>query len=728
MAQPADGSAAGGDQSGIQEILVTAQRKAESEQKVPISISEFSGADLTKLSITTTDQLQQVTPGFNFQSESGATQLTIRGVGTGYSGSGLEGSVALYVDGSYISSQIGATDTLLDIKQIQVLKGPQGALYGRNATGGTVLIDTNDPSTSEFSGNVKVGYGNLSWVRTDSVVNLPVNDTLAFRFAGQFNRRDGYVENVLDDNDVYGQNDYTFRGKVLFAPIDGLTIVGKLEYGRDTFGQPRSNIASGTVCSYCIPLGIPTPPGFYTTNETPPGTELAYLGKTASLLTDGNDRQRVLDAGLNISYDFGNLKLKSVTGLRRVRQFGLMDDQDAGPLPSLFVFSLNSHYDSINEDIQLGSAFSGPVNFTVGTNYQHDGNDFTNGLAGTDFGPLQTITDSRDRTKSYSVFGEVYYQFLSPFTLTVGGRYTDDQRWHAFTNNADAVVVFGQTSAVQTVSYNSFTPRVVLSYDAGIANYYASYNEGFKAGGFNSPSYDAAPPVKPEKIKAYELGAKYSLLDKRIRLDLAVFHYDWSNLQVAIINSADGGLLQQNAASAKADGFESSVNFAVTRALSFSLSGLYLNSRYSSFPDASVFVPSSLITPGTYGQVSAAENVSGDPTPNAPKLSGTAGTSYRFNLSGTGWTADLNASVSYKDHYDMQPGAGGPADLVRQHAYQTTSANIVFENAKDDFEFTLWVDNATQTHYYTNIVATVDGAYGTQALPRTYGFSINQKF
>lgn len=712
------------------EIIVTAQRRSESLQEVPIAINQFSGSTLEKLSIVQPSDLQRIAPGFNFQTESGSAQLTIRGVGTGYSGQGLEQSVGLYIDGSYVSSQIGAAPPLLDIKQVQVLKGPQGALYGRNATGGAVLIDTNDPSLDGVSGYVKAGYGNYSWVRTEGVINLPVSETVGVRLAGQFQDRKSFTFNERAGRHDYGMRDFSVRGKILLQPSEALRVVGSTEYYRGRQEAPHINVAQGSICSYCGTLGIGLPSGFYRTYANT-GEELeALLGPRAGLtgsVKKGEVFSRVLNSNLRVEYDFGGVMLRSVTGYRNAKSDGPNNDQDAGPLPLIFTFSQIDNK-SFNQDLQLSSDSDGAFNFTAGVNYQRDSNQYQLGLAGSLFGPLAVVTDSRNRTNSYSVFGEGYFKFLDGFTLTLGARYTRDKRRHAFTNNADAAIVFGTVSAVQRASYNAFTPRVVLAYDAGDANYYVSFNKGVKAGGFNSPSYGVAPPVDPEKITAYEVGAKFQLLDRRLRLNFAAFHYEWKDLQVAVIDSANGGLAQQNAAAALADGAEVSVDWSFGNGLTLSAAGLYLNSRYQSFPNASVFVPAGSITPGATGQVTASEDLRGFQTPNAPKLSATGTLDYRFDLGMSGWTANATGSVSYKSKHDMQPGAGGIARLIRQDGYATATLRFAVSNPGNDLTVSVWADNVTRTKYYLNLVATVDGGYGIPAAPRTFGVTATKRF
>ncbi|MFA7440213.1 MAG: TonB-dependent receptor [Sphingomonadaceae bacterium] len=723
-----DAPAAGG-RGG--EIVVTAQRRAQSLQDVPISMSQFSEDKLEQMSIRDASDLQFVSAGLSFQHESGASQIVLRGVGTGYSGPGLEGSVAIYLDGAYVSQQIGAAEDMLDIRQVQVLKGPQGALYGRNATGGAVLIDTNDPEIGALSGHVKAGFGNLDWMQTEAVLNLPLSDIAAVRFAGAWQDRDGYVYNVRSDTNINPYESYTFRSKLLIEPTDDLRIVLKAEHTKRDYGNTlRKEIATGPLCYYCNVAGVSPTERFYDTNQSSSAEQLASLPARQTFLRgDGDLENRVLTLGLQVDYSFGDMNLRSTTSYRRIRQ-RVLNDGDGAPVIGLFSFYGydDGDYQALNEDLQISSDFGGAFDFIAGVQYQQDRNRFPLGLAGLDLGGLIPIADSRDRVKAYSGFAEIYYRFLDGFTLTLGGRYTHDKRVHLFSNNADGALAFGETSGRSSVKYDSFTPRAVLAYDAGNANYYISYNKGVKAGGFNSPGFNSTEPVRPEKIDAYEAGMKFVLLDRRLRLNLSAFHYDWKNLQVGFIDAGGGGIVQQNAAAAKNDGVEASIDWNVTDAFTINLNGLYQNARFTSFPNAAVFIPVHLNTPGGFGQVAGAEDIRGFRTPHAPKFSGNLGFNYYVVLGATGWGADVSANVAYKGRYDMAPGAGGPARLAREGDYAIANARLAFTGPDEQTTIALWADNITKTKYYNNIVVSTYGAYAEQALPRTYGISITQKF
>ncbi|MGE3594145.1 MAG: TonB-dependent receptor [Dehalococcoidia bacterium] len=713
----------------LQDVLVTAQRREQKAVDVPISINSLSGDTIEQLSLNDSEDLQFAIPGFKVANESSASQVTLRGVGTGYSGPGLEGSVAIYVDDAYISQQVGAAETFLDMAGVEVLSGPQGALYGRNATGGAVLLRSNDPRLDETSGHVSLGYGNLDWLTSEAVINAPISETAAVRFAGMYQRHDGYVFNEANGDKLHGLDQYKARVKILLQPSDELRVVGKFEFSRRNDGSNlRAQRAPGLLCAPCTNLGVTRPTGFWHTNQSSDADLLANITNPDDV-SGTSWVAKTIQGALNVSYSTDLFDVSSVTSYRKVELVGI-NDQDIAPQTILTSFMAynGSDYRSFVQEIRLATHTGGMLDFTGGVFYEKDKNRFPLGLGGTLFGGLVPITDNRDRSTSWSVFGEGYLKVADRLTLTAGARYTRDRKRHSFSNNGDAQLIFVEPSGESRARFNSFTPRIALTYETPIGNLYASFNKGFKSGGFNSPAYNTQRPVVPEKIKAYEVGAKFAFADRRVLLNIAAFHYDWSDLQVAFIDSAGGGIFQQSAASADNDGIEASVRVAATDDLTIGLMGLYMKSEFNNFANAAVFIPASFTTPGAAGLVSGVGDLSGYRTPNAPKLSGTADVRYEFRAGNSGWRGALGLLVAYTDDFDFAAGAGGPARLALQDSYTLMNATVTIAPPTDSFEIRGFVNNLTKAKFATNKVTTVDGVYESAGLPRTYGVSVTYHF
>jgi len=713
VAQAIDHSAASAPADDIQlkDIVVTAQRRSENLQNVPISVSAFSGASLARLNIRDTQQIQALTPGLTFASDAGASQISIRGVGTGYSGPGLEGSVALYVDDSYFVTQTGAILSLLDVSQVQVLKGPQGTLYGRNATGGAIVISTTDPIIGANSGHISAGLGTHSYKEAEGVLNLALGSNVAARFAGRYEHRGGYVRNLFTGDRIGKYDRFDGRAKLAWQPSSGFKAIAKVEYTRDKGDdQLRQQRLTGALCGGCVLTGAVPATGFYTTQQSapldPPLSE-TYLGS------------------LRLSYDAGSVALSSTTAYRSVTVIGCVD-QDSEPAQLLEVCNdLGGRRDhSFTQELRAASTFRGPLNFTVGAFYEKDHNRYPLSIFGAVFGPLKPLFDNRDHLNAWSIFAEAYYEIMPKLKVTLGGRYSEDRKRHSFSNNPDAQLVFGASSNEVQGKFTNFTPRAVLAYQTGATNFYASFNRGFKSGGFNSPAANTQPVIKPETITSYEVGAKTHFAHGHGRLELSAFHYNWKNLQVAYIDAATGGLVQQNAAAAKNDGIEGTISLLPTKGLNINLSGIYMHSRYSSFPAAAVFFPN--VVTGV-GLINGAEDVRGFPTPRAPKFSGSAQIGYDMETA-SGWKVALSALYRYSGQYDFSAGAGGPVRFERQKAYGLLNLSATVTPRGDRFSVTAFADNVTQSHYANIRTTTNLGGYESAAQPRLVGMRGSYKF
>jgi iron complex outermembrane recepter protein len=714
----------------VAEIVVTAQRREESSQKVPITVNAFSGQELQRLTIVDQQGLQFSTPGLTFPQDQGTISPFIRGRGTIYSGPGLEGSVAIYVDDAYLESQWGSGG-LLDISQVEVLKGPQGTLYGRNATGGAIVIQTADP-TPDYGGHISVGYGNFDAFREEAVFNLPVGDTLAFRIATGIERHGGFLTNTEYGGKEGARDRSEFRIKALWDPTSNFSVLLKVDYQDQNFEYERSQLVDGT--------GKPTNLGFYDTFQTP----------LFQLIKGGGNRLNVWNELARVTYKADSFTVTNTTSYR-VTRFESCNDND-NIYANLEVFCTfiepgdpeiphgtggGSYDETFTDELRGSTNFAGPLNLTAGVYYQDTNARFPAILEGELFGPLKPFFDNYSKLSAYSGFAEGYYEILPGLKLTAGGRYSIDDKSLRVVNNADVALAFGIPPALvpvtfrQNARYSNFTPRAVLAYDMGNQNYYASYSKGFKSGGFTTPTELPQTPLRPEITEGYEIGAKLKFLENRMRLNSAVFFMRTKDVQVASVDEATGSVVQQNAAGAHASGFETELQVAATEQLTFQISGAYLHSRYTSYPNASVYANASVYGGSNGFLASAQENLTGSPTPNSPDFTGSANATYAVKLS-SDWSASVTIAESYTAAYDFDAGAGGPLGIDRQHAFGLT--NLSGELTKRRLTLSWYISNAFQKQYYDNIQTGAGlggpggGTYGVPALPRTYGGAIRYNF
>ena len=409
------------------EIVVTAQRRSENIQKVPISVTAVSSDDARRLAIVETKNLQFATPGLSFPEDNGTINPYIRGRGTNFSGPGLEGSIAIYLDDIYLQTQFGSSG-LVDVSQVQVLKGPQGTLYGRNATGGAILINTNNP-TNEFEGHVTAGYGTYATRHMEGVVNLPVTDTLAFRFVGGYDERKGFVRNVVDREKQGAAERYQFRAKALWEPTSNFNILLKGEYQTMRSDYLRSQVIDGT--------NTPTGLGFYETQRSPINPRS----------NGGENEVDVWGVSARLAYNGTKFSITNVTGYRDTKLTSCSDNENIYPrnfdfcpqLPGNVQASgvktvpnplspdapttIPSAYDhTFTTETRVTSKLDGPLNFLLGVNYQKTKARFAAVLTGEVFGPLIPVFDNFINISNRAIYGEAYFNFTDQLKLTAAKR------------------------------------------------------------------------------------------------------------------------------------------------------------------------------------------------------------------------------------------------------------------------------------------------------------------
>ncbi len=728
----------------IEEVVVTAQRREQSLMEVPIAVAVVTNETMEEFNLEGSHDLQFFNPGIQFTNVSGTSQVTLRGVGTGYSGGGLSNSVATYIDESYVTRQVGGAQFFIDMENVQILKGPQGTLYGRNATGGAVLYMTKDPDLEDFSGYVQIGRGELSTSDFEGVVNWPISDSLAVRAAFKWDDRDsGYVTHVETGEKFGAHEDVVGRLKVLWQPSDRLKAVYKYEETSSDRkdSEFRLQRATGLQCAFCVhPFtgeialdgdGL----GFYETNQTT--NEVAQADIEAHFGGDnwiaGNylrGRQDVIVNALNVELDVtDNLTFTSVTMKRNVQRFG-GQDQDASPFNAIDAWGAKRYpeddkggitYDSFTQEIKISSDYDGPFNYVTGWSHSDEDNEFVLGLGGVYYLPFELIALSTTNNESNSYYFDGAMDLTDSLTISAGVRSTDDE--------LDMSIVYpllGPASlSSDGVDYSETTYRLVVDYDLSDSSMiYASFNTGIKSGGFNAPGYAIAPPLPPEEIDAIEVGGKFSW--GSTSFEFAFFDYEWENLQVAIISTTAGGLAQESAAAAESQGFEFSANFEPSDNISIGLGGLWLEGEYVDY-NSSSFYPASWATPGARGFLGGyPEDLSGYQTANSPELSLRGNLSYRFNA-GHGIDGRFSALVSYSDEYDMIAGAGGAARLDRQDSMMMVNLKLNLAHS-NGWSAEIYVDNATDEKWYYEKQTQTDGTYASPSLPRIAGARLRYDF
>jgi iron complex outermembrane receptor protein len=708
-------AAANGQQSG--EIIVTAQRRSERLQDVPLSITAISPEAALQLGVTNIRDVKLLTPNVDFSEGVGTIQLYIRGIGSPYASPGLESPVAIYLDGAYLERTYGMNSLLdlVDPGTIEVLRGAQGTLYGRNATGGVVRINSALP-TREFEGRVAAEYGRFDRKQLDGMLNIPVSDTLSVRFAGRYKDEDGYITNVATGRKLFGGHGYTARAIIRWEPSSTVDVSLGAEYQSNRLRKDVSGLLDpAKTCYICGPAGTTEQNGFYEVNQN---DSPAY-------------KNRIFRTFLRASASFDNFDVTSITSYEDDEN-KQRSDQDFTPLP-VFVFDVLSVGGStFSQEFQIASTLDGPFNYLAGINYLNDKGHFNTALIGSAYSALgDPEVYNVAKTESVSAFLEGSFKITPELKVTAGGRYTYDRRTITGENNAGFQGFGLPASFKQSPDFRAFTPRFVLGWDNGATNLYYTFNRGFKSGGINTPATSPVRAVNPEKVSSHEIGWKQSMLGGILRSSLSGFYYKISGLQTQTVDATSGGNITENAGGAEGYGAEFELTARPTTGLVIGTSVSYLHAEYTTFPAASTvcFDPSGTLNSAAPGAAlyPCTRDYTGRRLPHAPRWQTSLNASYTTKIGD--WEANLAGVVQYRTSFDFFPGAGGDLALDRQKGYALANLSGSISPPDGRTRLGFFVDNVFDKKY--TIVRITNQPYGATyiaAEPVTYGVRAEYRF
>jgi len=681
------------------DIVVTAQRRSESLQSVPISVTALTGQQLAGAGVATTQDLMNVTPGLVWGRSSFNSQPTIRGIGNRNAGPGDEPNVAAYIDGVYLPQQSATLQELSDVERVEVLKGPQGTLFGRNATGGAVNIITKKPSFVPH-GDFTVGVGEYQYRRGTAYLTGPIiADRLAVSISAVAVDDDGYIKNVFLNTTQGYRRTMMIRAKLLYTPNDNW------EFGLNALtSKSRDNIsfsghalggnaqARRTANPTNIPLNILIPTGAFQT-----ATQFEPYDKVQLNIYDAH-----------MSGDLGWATLTGLVSYARAR-IHTFSDTDISPL-SINRGELFLHDEWSNEELVLSSKGDGRLSWLLGAsafqgNSQQDPN-LSNGIPNW----------AGQRTRAASVFGELTYEVVDHLFLTGGLRYTSDKKI-ATNKPVTNIVTSGRATFTNT------SPRLVARYEFNEeTNVYASYTQGYKSGTFNPlTAAGAVTPAKPEKVKAYEVGVKTQLFPG-FRATAAAFHYDYTDLQTTVINTVNGIVVSslQNAPSARINGFEAGVTWRVDDHLRLSSGLSILDTKITDFTNASVVVPI-LVGGLPAGGSNVVRDVTGAELIRAPKSTFNMSATYDHELFGGNLTLTGSAFISAKYFIEL-------TNRVAQPSYTLVNASATWTPRNSNFRFTVYGQNLTNDLINAAMISTSFADNVAYQKPRWFGFTVGYSF
>ena len=561
------------DAGGLEEIVVTAQKRSESMQDVPISIQVFSADEIERLNIRNTIDLVRNVPnmiGINNVGLPQAASYFLRGVGQDESISSLDPAVGTFVDGVYISRQIANNARLYDVDSVEVLRGPQGTLYGRNTSGGAIRIITQKPHDHN-EGFIDLAYGEYDTKEVTGKANLAISDSIFLKVTAFYlDQSDGFLQNVTLNRDQWTREATGARVQVLYSPSDRFEALLSYEHSDDDTGGIVGANALSACCSddvYQVESGLV---------NTWAGTNLdAY--------------------SLKATWDLDNMQVDLIMARRNLNH-NFMNDYSDQALPAYIIPNDSDH---MQESVELnfsGEGREGAVRWAAGASYYDDDNDVTFGDGLCLFGCAVEATFWRDMTnvtKTRAVYADVAFDINDQWTLTVGGRHTDDSRVMTVQQYLDVSpikirdrnrgnfldrsgyiqipgVTFGTADVValgtpDRFDISEFTSRVIIEYNpTDSIMVYASVADSFKGGGWAARVTSAADfkGLTPEFVDSREFGMKSQWLNDTLRFNITYFDSDYKDLQVTAIDQVSGAFVYSNKADASVDGIEAEFVYA----------------------------------------------------------------------------------------------------------------------------------------------------------------------
>ncbi len=716
--------AANADQAyAVDDIVVTARRRDESLQDVPVAVTAVSGEQLEARGAQDITELARSTPSLTLNAARGSNSTLIsfiRGVGQQDPLWGFDPGVGLYIDDVYVARPQAAVLDIFDVERIEVLRGPQGTLYGRNTIGGAIKYVTRRIDADEPEGRIRASYGSYNQRDVVASAQLPFSDEFKVSAALARYLRDGYGENLNTGNDHYNKDVTAFRASAEWTPSDSLffRLAGDIVNDDSNARHGHRQVA-------------PSPSDPYDTNA------------------GAGDKNKVQTRGLSFTGEWAMndlLTFKSITAYRDGYTRGNIDfDNLPGP-----ILDIPAAYDDdqFSQELQV-VINAGRLNGVAGVFYM-DANasgafDTVVGLAN-----LTTLTSGSVATKSYAAFADFSYDFTDALSVSVGGRFTKDEKEGTvfrqrylgirspYFGNTTATPFLGEaprTNYTRTREFEKFTPRISVNYKFGSdLTAYASWGEGFKSGGFDMRGDAVLYPATvngydPETVETYELGLKGSLLDRRLTFATAIFDSSYEDQQITTQYPAGATIASvvDNVGSSSIRGWEFESRFRPTTALTIQASLSYIDAQFDQFLAYIPTGPLNSTCPtavGCFVDVSSQRNFQ-----NTPEWTGSIGASYSWFMD-NGSSIAFSPSVAYRGDYQQFET---PAPLLDQGAYWMYDASLVWTSSDDRLTFGIHGKNLGDERYkvggYTFPGAlTGDSIIAFYGPPRTVTATLGLKF
>jgi iron complex outermembrane receptor protein len=706
----------------LQTVVVTAQKRAEPMQKTPVAINMVDAKTIENQRIVGFEDLARVSPAMTVTQNSTNSSVSLRGVGTQSFSIGVESAVLVIVDDVPVVQQLQAFSNLSDVERIEVLRGPQGTLFGKNAAAGVVNIVTKE-SSEALSGSVQATLTNDREKRVEASVSGPLGERVGFRLNTYGVERIGYTDNLTNGHRVNGENAKGLRARLDWHPVADLKFRFIADYAeRHGLGPDPSfvSVAPGAKLFNIVDVS----PALV-------GLHLGMDNFAVRVDEDGGytSKQNTLSAVMN--WNLGQNTLTSITSYQDWK-FNFTLDSDATDMDVLKV--------QTNGAVSGGLVSGGPYQSTMLTQelrIASNGNRTLNYLAGLYYadadnhrsfhrGPVMYVADwtAKATNKTSAVFGQVDYKLAEDTKLTAGMRANHQSIAVDFNDRVTAI----PTNYVGETSENAITKKVSLQHNlAKDVMVFASFSTGYKGSGYDISTgfnpWRAQHPVNPEKSKAYEIGAKSRFLNNRLQLNATVFSTDYNDFQAqsVVLDNSTGLLSAQlnNVGKLRTRGMELEFAYKPSRALLLDAGLAFTEAKIRSFPNAACYFGQTLAQGCVPFGTAKVQDLAGAALPNAPRVKGNAGATYDVALGDTDLKGSFNLNYQYqsKVNFDLFRNP-----LTEQPAYGIVNGSFSLINSLKGYKVTFFANNILDKHYAGNLID-LYGSYGsnhviTATLPR----------
>lgn len=700
----------------LEEIIVTAQKRQESLKDIAGSVTAISGDKLRDFQVVNAIDLESLAPSLSIGNNFGAAKIFIRGIGLGSNFAGIDPSVALHVDGAVVSPGHAQLGVFYDVDAIEILRGPQGSLYGRNSTGGSINVITKKP-TEHTEGYLNVTLGNYGLITTEAAIGGPIaEDKLLGRIAIKSNQRDGYGENELFGSDIDDADQQSVRIHLEYRPTENLNILlsASKEEEDDNAYQFHFISLDGTN----DPASIPPVGVSGLTADDPRNLRSNY--RSTRNVRDNKAYNLVVNWDINDSFN-----LKSITN-HRTFESSNVQDLDGSSIPALVVDNVRDIENS-SQELQLN--FDGKkLRGLVGAYYYEE--DLLSdspidpdplGLNGP-AGDLIRVTGLMD-IKAWAVFSNFAYEINERWSVILGGRYSYEER-----SKEDSFKIPGAVIPfADEEDWSDFTADIGVTYALNDdINLFAKFSQGFKSGAANLGQISEF--VDPELVDAYELGMKGMFFDDVLSVNATAFFYDFTDMQLGKTVPAPGGAFGsrlENAGESEVLGAELEVVWLASSNLRFNAQIGYLDTEIKDFSSVNELDPCAGNTAGCDPLDSSTfivQQFAGNKLIQAPELTANISGEYLLELN-NGGTIAFGAGGYYRSEIFFQ-AFNNPN--MQEDGMTVYDANIKYNHPNDKLTVNVWGKNLTDEEFYQSKfpVSTSHTIMGTLNPPRTYGVTV----